>query len=328
MPRALELLKCWKDKVLKMGRVLFVACTNVGQAMIDTIYSNSDIQSQVVGIVNINAERGLGKANYHSYMDTAAKYDIPLHFCNNVNDEITLKWIKDKKPDIIIQTGWSQKFKSELLNLPKYGCIGEHPAPLPIGRGAACVNWAILTGETSWGDTFFKMVDEYDRGEVYAQEFFEIKEYDNVKTVYDKVALCSQKIIEKNIDLWSEGRFETIVLDENKATYYKRRTPADGIFDFGKTAKEIHDFIRAQTYPYPGAFFMYGEEKITVLSSKNTKVKYDTNAPGDIVGTTENGGVLVVCGDRVAVELLQYRRADGAIIWFAEDKRFASLKSF
>ncbi len=311
-----------------MGRVLFVACTNVGQAMIEGIYNDKSIKSDVVGIVNLNTKRSLGKANYRSYLDVAEKYNIPLHFCDNVNDEITLEFIKEKKPDIIIQTGWSQKFKDELLSIPTYGCIGEHPAPLPRGRGAACVNWAILTGETSWGDTFFKMVEQYDRGEVYAQEFFKIEEYDNVKTVYDKVAQCSRKIILENIDNWSEGKFEIIQLDESIATYYKRRTPADGAIDFNISAKELHDFIRAQTEPYPGAFFVHNGEKIYALLSRNTKVLYRNNEVGDIVGKTENGGILVVCGDGVAIELLRYKDEKGSYGWFAENERLCSCKSF
>lgn len=304
-----------------MGRVLFVACTNVGQAMIRTICGDENIRSQVVGIVNLNTQRALSKANYYTYLDIAEEYNISLHFCDNVNDEETVAWIADKQPDIIIQTGWSQKFRPQLLTLPKYGCIGEHPAPLPRGRGAACVNWAILTGETEWGDTFFHMVNEYDRGDVYAQEMFRIEEYDDVKTVYDKVAMCSAKIVREHIDQWSEGVFEPIPLDESIATYYKKRTPADGVFDFTGNARQLHDFIRAQTEPYPGAFFWYHGEKITVLSSRCSGLATDAPA-GTVLGTTEDGGIRVSCGDGKTIDLLRYRREDGIKIWFAEDPRF------
>jgi len=307
-----------------MGRVLFVACTNVGQAMIRTICGDESIQTQVVGIVNLNTQRSLSKANYYTYLDIAAEYDIPLHFCDNVNDPQTVAWIADKNPDIIIQTGWSQKFREPLLNLPKYGCIGEHPAPLPRGRGAACVNWAILTGETQWGDTFFHMVNEYDRGAVYAQEMFPISEYDDVRTVYDKVAQCSAKVIRENIDLWSEGIFTEIPLDESIATYYKKRRPSDGVFDFTMSAKALHDFIRAQTEPYPGAFFWYHGEKITVLSSRPVGIASDAPA-GTILGKTSDGGIRVVCGDGQTLDLLRYRREDGIKLWFAEDPRFEGI---
>lgn len=307
-----------------MGRVLFVACTNVGQAMIRTICGDENIKTQVVGIVNLNAQRSLSKANYYTYLDIAAEYDIPLHFCNNVNDPETVAWIAEKEPDIIIQTGWSQKFREPLLNLPRFGCIGEHPAPLPRGRGAACVNWAILTGETQWGDTFFHMVNEYDRGDVYAQEMFTINEYDDVRTVYDKVALCSAKMVREHIDRWSEGVFNTVELDESIATYYKKRTPADGVFDFTKGAKELHDFIRAQTEPYPGAFFWFHGEKITVLASRPTGI-VSAKPAGTVLGTTNDGGIRVVCGDGKALDLLRYRREDGSKMWMAEDSRFTGV---
>lgn len=305
-----------------MGKVLFVACTNVGQAMIRTMRADPSIRSEIVGIVNLNPQQSLSKANYHSYMDISAEFDIPLHFCSNVNDPETVAWIADKQPDLIIQTGWSQKFKPQLLALPKFGCIGEHPAPLPRGRGAACVNWAILTGETDWGDTFFHMVDQYDRGAVYAQKSFRIEVYDDVKTVYDKVAMCSAEVIRENIDNWTEGRFESIPLDESIATYYKKRTPKDGIFDFSMPCRKLHDFIRAQTHPYPGAFFLHEGEKITVLSSRPTAIATDAPA-GTNLGKTENGGILVACGDGLAIELLRFRREDGGIFWFGEEKRFA-----
>lgn len=307
-----------------MGRVLFVACTNVGQAMIRTICGDETIKSEVVGIVNLNARRSLSKANYYTYLDIAEEFQIPLHFCDNVNDPETVAWIREKNPDIILQTGWSQKFREELLKLPKYGCIGEHPAPLPRGRGAACVNWAILTGESEWGDTFFHMVEQYDRGAVYAQKMFRIEDYDDVKTVYDKVANCSAEVVRTWIDRWTEGDFETVALDERIATYYKRRTPKDGVFDFTKSAKELHDFIRAQTDPYPGAFFWLRGKKITVLSSRPTNVFSDQTA-GTVLGTTAEGGIRVVCGDGKALDLLRCRLEDGSKIWMAEDSMFTGI---
>lgn len=305
-----------------MGRVLFVACTNVGQAMIRKICTDPAIQTQVVGIVNLNPRQSLSKANYYSYMDIAEEFGIPLHFCDNVNDAETVEWIREKAPDLIIQTGWSQKFKAQLLALPKYGCIGEHPAPLPRGRGAACINWAILTGETDWGDTFFHMVDQYDRGAVYAQKSFRIELYDDVKTVYDKVAACSAQVVAENIDKWTNGEFETIELDESIATYYKKRTPSMGQFDFTMEAGKLHNFIRAQTHPYPGAFFFHEGQKITVLGSRPTAQVLDAPA-GTVLGRTENGGITVVCGDGKVLELTRFRLDDGFIGWFAEDPRFA-----
>jgi len=111
-----------------------------------------------------------------------------------------------------------------------------------------------LTGETEWGDTFFKMVERYDEGEIYAQKFFEITPYDDVATVYSKVALSSSMMIKENIIHWSKGIFDKISQNDSRATYYGKRKPEDGLFDFNLGALELYNFIRAQSKPYPGAF--------------------------------------------------------------------------
>lgn len=319
-----------------MGRVVLVACTNVGRGIIEEIYNNENIKSEIVGVVNLNAHVALGKANYDSYLDLDAKYcegspackgkaPLNIHFCKNVNDIETLTFIKQCEPDIVIQSGWSQKFREELLNIPKYGCIGEHPAPLPRGRGAACVNWAILTGETNWGDSFFHMVNEYDAGEVYAQNYFNIIEDDNVYTVYEKVATVASKAVRENVDKWCNGEFESIKLDESTATYYGKRCPADGeIKTFDLDVATLHDFIRAQTFPYPGAYIMKelsdgNIHKIILVSSKIKHGMHVDCEPGTFFKIeTESPGAFVACKDGAVLEILRVKVDDNPTSWAGE----------
>ena len=296
-----------------------VACTNVGRYIIEELVNNQKITSELVGIVNLNQEQAIGKANYDSYSDLIFKYKIPIFYCNNINDDETVEFIRNLTPDIIIQSGWSQKFSDTVLNIPVYGCIGEHPAPLPRGRGAACVNWAILTGETEWGDSYFRMVQEYDKGELFAQRNFKIETYDNVFTVYEKVAACATEVIAEYADKWSNGIFDTIVQDDSKATYYKRRRPIDGeIKDFSQNAETIHDFIRAQTFPYPGAYIQKGKEKIIIISSKYRKDIKIEFPVGTVISKTEEGGVLIACGDNSVLEILRIKCENSSSMWASD----------
>ncbi len=302
-----------------MGKVLFVACTNVGEGMIEEIMTNPNIcKTEIVGVVNLDPQVGLDKANYHTYLEVCRHYNIPLHYCHNINDPETIEWIESKQPELIIQTGWSQKFKDKVLSLPKYGCIGEHPAPLPKGRGAACINWAILTGEKEWGDTFFKMIDEYDKGAMYSQEFFTIEDYDNVKTVYDKVESASRAAVAKHIDDWSNGVFNPIEQSDEGATHYPRRRPADGLFSFDSfTAKSLHDFIRAQTYPYPGAFWILNDKKITAISSQYIDNVSSKN-PGEIHSINDDGSVSFVCKDSKIIKIYRIKPEGCTEMWASE----------
>jgi len=282
------------------------------------IMSNNELSSvEICGIVNINSEQAVNKANYDNYFDLILKYNIPVFYCNDVNDLDSIDFIKDKNPDIIIQSGWSQKFKAELLSIPKYGCIGEHPAPLPRGRGAACVNWAILTGETAWGESFFKMVNEYDKGDIYAQKFFDIDINDDVKTVYDKVSSSASEIVRENIVNWCSGKFNVIKQDESLVTYYKRRKPDDGLFDFSMSNIDTYNHIRAQARPYPGAFFILDGKKYFVWKAKLTDIETVEKA-GSFIGTTDSGGIYAACGDGKVIELLRVQQEGKPEQWGSE----------
>jgi len=316
-----------------MGKIVLVACTNVGRAIIEEVYNNKEIKAEISGAVNLGPETSIGKANYDSYSDLLVKYGpkstdetrngkapIKLHYCKNVNDNETIEFIRSCEPDIVIQSGWSQKFKEELLSLPKYCCIGEHPAPLPRGRGAACVNWAILTGETSWGDSFFHMVDQYDAGEVYAQNYFEILEEDNVYTVYEKVAAVAAKAVYENADKWCAGEFSSMELDETTATYYPKRRPEDGqIKSFEQSAKTLYDFIRAQTFPYPGTYIEKDGRKIILVSARIRHDLTTDKKPGTFYADSESKtGVLVACADGEVLEIWRVKEDEKPTSWAAQ----------
>ena len=290
-----------------MGNVVLIACTNVGRSMIEAIMNDSRLKDvHLTGIVNLKPETATGKANYDSYVDLAGKYGLNIYYCENVNEPSCVSFLKECRPDIIIQSGWSQKFRQEILDIPTYACIGEHPAPLPKGRGAACVNWAILTGEHEWGDTFFQMEMQSDTGLISAQEFFNIELYDDVKTVYDKVALCAVRTIRKHLPAWTAGKLDGVRQDDTKATHYPRRRPTDGEFAFAdKPALELYNFIRAQAKPYPGAYFIHKGKKVYVWQARLS----------DDLRPEEHA---VICGDGKSLILCRVQQEGEPEMWAAD----------
>ena len=294
-----------------MGSVLFVACTNVGRAMIEAVQNSPLLKEvRIAGVVNLKPVAAIGKANYDPYTDLFEKYGLDHYYCSSVNEPQCMEFMKACAPDIIIQSGWSGKFSEEVLQIPRYACIGEHPAPLPKGRGAACINWAIITGERQWGDTFLRMEMEYDTGLIYSQELFDIELYDDVKTVYDKVAAASVRAVEKHLSDWTKGILAGYSQDDAAATYYSKRIPDDGIFDFSRdTAINIYNHIRGQARPYSGAFFEYtgsgGAKRIYVWSSRL----------GDHV---RGGETKVRCGDDNYVILQRVQQEGRPEMWAAD----------
>ena len=63
-----------------MGRVVLIACTSVGRALIEAMCEDERLkQIELVGIVNLKPEAAVGKANYDSYVDLAGKYALNIY---------------------------------------------------------------------------------------------------------------------------------------------------------------------------------------------------------------------------------------------------------
>ena len=60
-------------------------------------------------------------------------------------------------PDAIVVAAYGQILPTEILALPKYGCINIHASLLPRYRGAAPITWAVVRGETEAGNTIMQM---------------------------------------------------------------------------------------------------------------------------------------------------------------------------
>ena len=92
-----------------MKKVVYVMCTNVGRSILKAhkLYHKNIIISKVF---NLNLEKGSYKSNYDNYADLKFNKDLPVKYIENINDKSIISKIKKIKPDIIIQSGWSQKF--------------------------------------------------------------------------------------------------------------------------------------------------------------------------------------------------------------------------
>jgi len=71
------------------------------------------------------------------------------------------------------------------------------------------------------------------------------------------------------------------IQDESKfIEYWEKRTPKDGKIDWTRSGKEIHNLIRASTYPYPGAFTFFKGDKLIIW--KADFIDENGNEPGKI----------------------------------------------
>lgn len=206
-------------------------------------------------------------------------------------------------PDLIVVTAYGKILPESLLNYPKYGCVNVHGSLLPEYRGAAPMQRAILEGKKETGITTMLMDAGLDTGKMLLQARVPIEENDNFETIHDKMGEAGAQLLVETIEKIVAGTITPVEQDGAKATYAAKIEKEDCKIDFSKSARGVHDQIRALS-PVPLAFTRLPDGKLLkVAASELTTEKFDPVPAGTVVSIS-GGAITVACGEG-AIRLLE-----------------------
>ena len=171
--------------------------------------------------------------------------------------------INDIKPDVMIVAGWYYMIPKKIRALAKYGAWGMHASLLPKYAGGAPLVWAMINGEKKTGVSLFRLSDGIDDGDIIFQKAFPIKFEDTIKEVYARATMAAKEILVKALKNIKNLRFKP--QDRSKLEIYPQRRPEDGEINLNQSFLEIYNFIRAQSFPYPGAFIKGKDGKKVII---------------------------------------------------------------
>ncbi len=165
---------------------------------------------------------------FYSVAAVARHHDIPILETGSVNSRAYLDRLRELSLDLIISVNASQKFKSEILALPRLGCINVHGALLPRYRGRLPSFWVLANGEPETGTTVHFMNEDLDDGPILLQERVAIEPDDTQDSLIRKTKTLGAQLIVEAIDRLERGSVTTLPNDRTQATYYSFPTREDG----------------------------------------------------------------------------------------------------
>lgn len=222
--------------------------------------------------------------------------------------------------DLMVVVGWTRLVPEPVLALPTFGCVGFHASLLPRHRGRAPVNWAIIRGESRTGATMLMLDAGVDTGPVVDQRPIDIGLHDTCGTVYERVAAAGVEMMLEHLPALLAGRAPRHVqLSGSGGDVLPKRTPDMGITDWARPSLDVHNWIRALTHPYPGAFSFFGGRTVRFWRAEPGPASSGASQmrPGAVIGCAD-GGVLVAAGQGM-VRLLVVEENAGempASLWF------------
>ncbi|MCD9568303.1 bifunctional UDP-4-amino-4-deoxy-L-arabinose formyltransferase/UDP-glucuronic acid oxidase ArnA [Pseudomonas protegens] len=247
---------------------------------------------------------------YGSVAQLCARKGIAVHAPEDANHPLWIERIAKLNPDYLFSFYYRNLLSEPLLATASKGAFNLHGSLLPRYRGRAPANWVLVKGETETGVTLHRMVKRADAGAIIAQERVAIERSDTALSLHHKLRDAAASLLRDTLPALAQGNITETAQDESKASYFGRRTAADGKIDWQRPAEELFNLVRAVTQPYPGAFCAVGEHKLIVWSAEVAKGN-EGQAPGRVISVDP---LRIACGQDSLVITSGQRNANGLFL--------------
>jgi methionyl-tRNA formyltransferase len=232
-------------------------------------------------------------SNSKNIIEWCSQEHLPI-FCGNPRKGRAKEFVTKYKVDIIFSINYLFIIDDDLLKWPALYAFNIHGSLLPKYRGRTPHVWAIINNEKIIGFTVHLIDEHCDSGDIVLQREIDIEENTtgaDVLTVFER--LYPDAII-KTYYLVKEKRLVLKKQNHSLASYFGKRTPEDGEIDWNWQKERIHNWVRAQTRPYPGAFTFYQGEKLIIY-----QIAFDAYGFQD---KDENGKIMDIQNEQLIVK--------------------------
>lgn len=228
------------------------------------------------------------------------------------NEPEMLAWIRSLGCRLGVMSGYARIVRKAFLDGLPDGVINLHGGPLPHYRGGSPLNWQILRGEHEIGISLLLTEEGIDSGPVLARDRFPLGADETIDEVVAKTLPRFERLLLDVLAARRRGGLTGEPQDPAAARTFAKRLPEDGWIDFrALSAQQVHDWVRALSGSYPGAFAFHAGRKLVI--ERTRRLEETLVAPPGRVLARRAEGVEVACADR-ALLVVSARDAEGRVV--------------
>lgn len=283
-------------------KIVFFGTSEVGVPALEALVKNHEV------IQVITSPDGLvGRKQEPTATPIATftvQHNLPLQKPASVKTPEFLDFLRSLAADIFIVVSYGKILPAELLSIPRLKTINVHFSLLPLYRGAAPIQYALLNGETETGTTIFVLDEQVDHGPILDQAKLNIKPDDNFQTLAPKLAQLSADLLIDVLPKYESGQLVPQEQNHDAATTTNLITKDDGRVDWNHIASQIYNQYRAFS-SWPGIWTTWDDKVFKILECQPTAVIEEVQ-PGQIHDN------LVACGGGSQLELITVQLEGGS----------------
>lgn len=234
--------------------------------VLDTLLQSEHDVVSVVTVPDKLGGRSMNQVLESPVKKFAKDRDIPILQPHKLNGSRFLNQLRKLEAEVFVVVAF-RKLPKLVWAMPPKGTINIHASLLPKYRGAAPINWAVISGETETGLTTFYINEKIDTGEIIDQVSCPIKPDDTAGEVYLKLMKLSGPFILKTLDKIVDPNFKPHPQSNALASAAPKVFFDQNEIDFSQSTFDINNFIRGMS-PYPCAWIKFEQKVLKIYRAK------------------------------------------------------------
>ena len=278
-------------------RTVFMGTPDFSVGILAAMAERRDLTDIAAVVTQPDRPRGRGKKLSPSPVKAwALAHDIPVLQPARARDAAFAEELRVLRPDVAVVAAFGQILTQEILDIPVHGCINVHASLLPLYRGAAPIQHAVMDGAAVTGITTMQMDAGLDTGDMLLRREVPIHADTTYGTLHDALMETGAALLVETLEQLAAG---TLIRtpQTGESTYAARITRETAQIDWSRTARELDALVRGLN-PVPYAETHLGDAlyKIGMLSLTGER----TDVPhGTILTADRRAGLRVAAGDEI-----------------------------
>ncbi len=243
---------------------------------------------ELIAVVT-NPDRPVGRGRQlqpSAVAQAAADLGLPLIQPDTLHDSKFHSSLNKLQPDLLVVVAF-RILPRTVLSIPAFGSINLHASLLPLYRGAAPIQWALINGDSETGLTTFLIKPKVDTGDILDQISVAIEPDDDFGSLSERMQLIGADLLIQTIDKVSTEAIKPRLQDNTQVTSAPKITMDICRIDWSKSATDILNLIRGLS-PAPGAHTRWRNKRLKIFAGLVIEDDSDIPQPGTIVVVKAN----------------------------------------
>ena len=241
------------------------------------------------------------KISFSPVKEFALARGLTVHQPARIKTEEAKSLFASHGAEVAVVVAYGRILPEEFLRAPRRGCINVHFSLLPLYRGAAPVNWAIVNGEQETGVTTMFVELELDSGPILLQRRTRIGHKETAPELMERLS-------ETGAELLGETLAQLTVITprpqhDRDATFAPLLRKEDGLINWENDAFALERCVRG-FQPWPNAHTSFNSRGLIVWKAEPVVLETNDGPPGEVIAA--HGDELAVkCGEQTALRLIE-----------------------